>query len=128
MSVSQLAGLMKYAIMAAEDRNSQKLRTGPLQTVWNIGEWRYSSTDFELRHWMQISVNFHAFAVLHHHHKHQGLDPLICSVSKVTTALSNVSSVFQMFSFLVVCSSMITCGIEVVVRSEYEAAWDPEPV
>jgi len=46
----------------------------------------------------------------HHHHKHQGLDPLIRSVSKVTTALSNVSSVFQLFSFLVVCSGMISKG------------------
>jgi len=46
----------------------------------------------------------------HYHHKHQGLDPLIRSVSKVTTALSNVSSVFQLFSFLVVCSSMISKG------------------
>ena len=46
----------------------------------------------------------------HHHHHHQGLDPLIRSVSKVTTALSNVSSVFQLFSFLVVCSSMISKG------------------
>ena len=44
----------------------------------------------------------------HHHHKHQGLDPLICSVSTVTTALSNVSLVFQLFSFLVVCSGMIS--------------------
>ena len=49
----------------------------------------------------------------HHHHdnnnnKHQGLDPLIRSVSKVTTPLSNVSSVFQLFSFLVVCSGMIS--------------------
>ena len=43
----------------------------------------------------------------HHHHKYQGLGPLIRSDSKVTTALSNVSSVFQLFSFLVVCSSMI---------------------
>ena len=41
----------------------------------------------------------------HHHHKHQGMDPLIPSVCKVTTALSNVSSFFQLFSFLVVCSS-----------------------
>jgi len=32
------------------------------------------------------------------HHKHQGLDPLIRSVTKVTTALSNVSSVFLLFS------------------------------
>ena len=44
----------------------------------------------------------------HHHHKHQGLDPLIRSVSRVTTALANVSSVFQLFSFLVVCSGVIS--------------------
>ena len=37
-----------------------------------------------------------------HHYKHQGLGPLIRSAS-----LSNVSSVFQLFSFFVVCSSMI---------------------
>ena len=35
-----------------------------------------------------------------HHHKHQRLDPLILSVSRVTTPLANVSSVFQLFSFL----------------------------
>ena len=35
---------------------------------------------------------------------------MIRSVSKVTTAVSNVSSVFQLFSFLVVCSSMISKG------------------
>ena len=46
----------------------------------------------------------------HHHHKHQGLDLLIRSVSKVTPALYNVSSVFHLFSFLVVCSSMISKG------------------
>ena len=40
----------------------------------------------------------------HHHHKHQGLDPLIRSVSRVTAARANASSVFQLFSFLVVCS------------------------
>jgi hypothetical protein len=28
--------------------------------------------------------------------KHQGLDPLICSVSRVTTALAKISSVFQL--------------------------------
>jgi len=47
----------------------------------------------------------------HHHHKYEGLDPLIRSLSKVTTALSNVSSVFQLFSFLVACSGMISKGI-----------------
>jgi len=46
----------------------------------------------------------------HHHHKHQGLDPLIRSASRVTTALANVSSFFQLFSFLVVCSDMISKG------------------
>ena len=48
----------------------------------------------------------------HHHHKHQGLDPLIRSVSRVTTALSNVPSVFQLFSFHVVCSGMISKGLK----------------
>jgi len=46
----------------------------------------------------------------HHHHKHQGLDPLIRSVPRVTTAGANASSVFQLFSFLVVCSGMISKG------------------
>jgi hypothetical protein len=46
----------------------------------------------------------------HHHHHHQGLYPLIRPVSKVTAALFNVSSVFQLFSFLVVCSGMISKG------------------
>jgi hypothetical protein len=44
----------------------------------------------------------------HHRHKHQALDPLTRSVSSVLTALSNVSSVFQLFSFFVVCSDMIS--------------------
>ena len=44
----------------------------------------------------------------HHHHKHQGLNPLICSFSRVTAARVNASSVFQLFSFLVVCSGMIS--------------------
>jgi hypothetical protein len=42
----------------------------------------------------------------HYHHKHQGLDPMILSVSRLTTALAYVSSVFQLFSFLVVCSEV----------------------
>ena len=45
-----------------------------------------------------------------HHHKHQGLDPLIRSVSRVTAARANASSVFQLFSFLVVSSGMISNG------------------
>jgi len=50
----------------------------------------------------------------HYHHKHQGLDPLVCSVSRVTTVLANVSLVLQLFSFLVVCSDMISKGFSLV--------------
>jgi len=46
----------------------------------------------------------------HRHHKRQGLDPLIRSVSRVTAARVNASSVFQLYSFLVVCSGMISKG------------------
>jgi len=46
----------------------------------------------------------------HHHNKHQGLDPLIRSVSRVIAARANASSVFQLFFFLVVCSGMIWKG------------------
>jgi hypothetical protein len=45
-----------------------------------------------------------------HHHKHQGLGHLARSVSGVTAALANVSSVSQLFSFLVDCSGMILKG------------------
>ena len=46
----------------------------------------------------------------YHHHKHQGLDSLIRSVSRVTAARANASSVFQLFSFPLVCSGMISKG------------------
>jgi len=49
-----------------------------------------------------------------HHHKHQVLDPLISSISRITTALANVSVVFQLFFFLVVCSDMISSGFGLV--------------
>jgi hypothetical protein len=39
---------------------------------------------------------------------------LIRSVSRVTTVLANVSSVFQLFFFLVVCSDMIAKGFGLV--------------
>ena len=54
----------------------------------------------------------------HHHHKHQGTDPLIRSVSTVTAARANASSVFQLFSFLVVCSGMISKGFGFVAFFE----------
>jgi len=46
----------------------------------------------------------------YHHHKHRGLAPLTRSVSRVTAAHTSASSVFQLFSFLVVCSGMISDG------------------
>jgi hypothetical protein len=54
--------------------------------------------------WHKDVTNHHH----HHQHKHQGFDPLIRSISTVTTALAIVSSVFQLFFFLVVCSDMIS--------------------
>jgi len=56
------------------------------------------------------SLNF----IGHHHHKHQGLGPLIRSVSRVTAARANASLVFQLFSFLVVYSGMISKGFSFV--------------
>jgi len=55
------------------------------------------------------SMSIHHHHHHHHHHKHQGLDPFICSISRVTTVLANVSSVF-----LVVCSDMISKGFGLV--------------
>jgi hypothetical protein len=52
--------------------------------------------------------------IYHHHHKHQGLDPLIRFVSRVPIVLANVYSVFQLFFFLVVCSDMISKGFGLV--------------
>ena len=43
----------------------------------------------------------------HQRCKHQRLDPLIRPVSRVTAARAKASSVFQVFSFLVVSSRMI---------------------
>jgi hypothetical protein len=44
------------------------------------------------------------------HHKHQRLGHLARSVSRVTAALSSVSSVSQPFSFPVDCSGVILKG------------------
>jgi len=55
--------------------------------------------------------------IKHHHPKHQGSDPLIGSVSTVTAARANASSIFQLFSFLVVCSGMISKGFGFVDQS-----------
>ena len=86
-----------------------------LANIWKVTEddehdsYVVSNTNFLILSCLQTQWSFfvfytgHSHFVLnhhhHHHHKHQGLDPLIRSVSKVTNALSNVSSVFQLFSF-----------------------------
>jgi hypothetical protein len=55
---------------------------------------------------MALFVHYH-YHHHHHHHKHPGLGHLDRSVSRVTVALSIVSSVSQLFSFIVGCSGMI---------------------
>jgi hypothetical protein len=47
---------------------------------------------------------------IYYRHKLRRLDPSIRSVSRVTAALANFSSVFQLFFFPVVCSGMISLG------------------
>jgi hypothetical protein len=54
-----------------------------------------------------VSLHTH---ILLRHHKPQGLGHLARSVSRVTAALANVSSVSQLLSFLVECSGMILNG------------------
>jgi hypothetical protein len=49
------------------------------------------------------------------HHKHPGLGHLARSVSRVKVALSIVSLVSQLFSFLVGCKGMILKGFGFVV-------------
>jgi len=64
--------------------------------------WRYSW-------WWTVDLS-ETCRIIHYHHKHQGLDTLFRPVSTVTAAHANASSVFQLFSFLVVCSGMISKG------------------
>jgi len=70
--------------------------------------WWYGSP---YKYQLFLSLSLHrAFRHHHKYNKQQGLDPLIRSVSRVTAARANASSVFQLFSFLVVCSGMISKG------------------
>jgi len=64
--------------------------------------------DLKLLFDVHTAVYRNIFHHHHHHHKHQELDPLNRSVSRVAAARANASSVFQLFSFLVVCSGMIS--------------------
>jgi len=97
----------------------------PTHLVFLRSIWRIERTDFRFEEShpavfikSQISnMNRYRYTVRthhHHHHKHQGLDPLIRSVSRVTTVFDNGFSVFQLFFFLVVCSDMISKGFGLV--------------
>ena len=96
------------------EKNSAKMRTFQgkfnsrtlLYAGWGegiCGRFRSAS--------VRVSGRLRTSQKYHHHHKHQGLDTLIRSVSRVTAARANASSVFQFFSFLVVCSGMISKGL-----------------
>ena len=78
-----------------------QLHYGNLQ-FYNRGRNRISAVG---RGWKRMVGNYHHN---HHYHKHQGLDPLTRSIYGVTAARANASSVFQLFSFLVVWSGMIS--------------------
>ena len=78
-------------------------------TVWSLKSPHRKNYIFQISQKI-YGLNIFVYQIYHHHHKQQGLDPLIRSVSIVTTALANVSSVFQLSFFLVVCSDMISKG------------------
>jgi len=73
----------------------------PNTNTWKVLELSVTASKL----FIQTAYHHH-----HHHHKHKVLDPLIRSVSRVTAVRANVSSVFQLFSFLVVCSGTISKG------------------
>jgi hypothetical protein len=75
----------------------------------SLYHWNILATTVTLSKVLLSFVHTHKlYRLFPYGHHHQGLDPSIRSVSRVTTALANVSSVFQLFSFLVVCSGMIS--------------------
>jgi hypothetical protein len=52
----------------------------------------------------------HVTEFIHHRHKHPGLGHLAHSISRVTVALSIISLVSQLFSFIVGCGGVILNG------------------
>jgi UDP-N-acetylmuramyl pentapeptide phosphotransferase/UDP-N-acetylglucosamine-1-phosphate transferase len=89
-------------------QHSMRMRRTVLSAVAPLAV-QYFSTLSQMRYDLK-KKRVHHHHHHHHHHKHQGLDPLIRSVSTVTTAHANVYSVFQLFSILVICSGMILKG------------------
>jgi len=87
--------------------------------MYNFGVYWVSPANFQVKKLYICSCHvFHSQVIsrlngpfhYHHHHKNPGLGHLVRSVSRVTVALSIVSSVSQLFSFLVGCSGMILKG------------------
>ena len=84
-----------------------------LATIWSIPrifQVKNTLNVAQLTHQIHFMTPYHLMYHFHQHPKHQRLNPLIRSVSRVTAARVNASSVFQLFSFLVVCSGMISKG------------------
>jgi len=72
-------------------------------------------SDITMNKWSNITMNkWSNITHHHHHHKHQGLGHMARSVSRVTAALANVSSVSRLFSFLVDYSGMFWKGFSCV--------------
>ena len=78
--------------------------------VIHDASWSRNTLKYLLSVDENLSIIRNSSNLFHHHHKHQELDPLIRSVSRVTAALSNVSSVFLLSFFRVACSGMIASG------------------
>jgi hypothetical protein len=64
--------------------------------------------------WSNVTSVHEIVQIHHRYHKHIGLGHLARSVSRVTVALASVSSVSQLFSFVVDCSGLILKGFGVV--------------
>jgi len=99
--------LKSWKFTADREYNIDKTRVSTVvqspNTVGQIGRKQDGQAVSGERGTMITVCHYH-----HHHHKHQGLDPLIRSISTVTAARTKTSSVFQLFSFLVGCSGMIS--------------------
>jgi len=89
---------------------------------WNLSIFRKSAAEIQVSFKSDKNKGYFTWRAVyiygnhhhHHHHKHQELDPLNRSVSIITAARVNASSVFQLFTFLVVCSGMISKGFDFV--------------
>jgi len=116
-SVNLTSTVFCLSIVSACSTTVQLLFRVRFLTVWNPAILRkdisnnVSNFHFVIpvkRRNTPLSIKLLALHHHHHHHqKHPGFGHLAHSISRATVALSNISSVFQLFSFLVGCSGMI---------------------